>query len=203
MVTPGTRTVEFVFDVACVNSYLMFTRWTRVARRFRAGGGEVETALLPYRFEPGIDPAGEPLVETHRRLLGEEAALAVQATADFGAAEGMRVDFTRVVSTNTFEAHRRIAWAVEQGRGEAMTERLYRAYFTDGVNVADPAVLARLTREAGVEPGTSGPEELRRELERVRGLGFDRESVPAFRFGGGLVLTGRRTEDELLAALTG
>lgn len=201
--TPAARTVEFVFDVACVNSYLMFTRWTRAVRRFRAGGGEVETALLPYQFEPGIDPAGEPLVETHRRLLGEEAARAVQATADFGAAEGMRVDFTRVVSTNTFEAHRRIAWAVEQGRGEAMTERLYRAYFTDGVNVADPAVLARLTREAGVEPGTSGPEEVRRELERVRGLGFDRESVPAFRFGGGPVLTGRRTEDELLAALTG
>ncbi|QFG24103.1 DsbA family protein [Actinomadura sp. WMMB 499] len=197
------RMVEFVFDVACVNSYLMFTRYSRAVRRFRADGGEVETSLLSYRFQPDIDPGGEPLVETHRRLLGEEEAREVQATTDFGAAEGLRVDFTRVVSTNTFEAHRRIAWAVRQERGEAMTERLFRAYFTDGVNVADPEVLARLAREAGVEPGADGPEEVRRELDRVRGLGFVRESVPAFRFDGERVMAGQRTEDELLAALAG
>ncbi|MEV5824283.1 DsbA family protein [Spirillospora sp. NPDC052242] len=201
---PGKRTVEFVFDIACVNSYLMFTRYSRAVERFRAGGGEVETTLLPYRFQPDMDPAGEPLVETHRRLLGEEEARTVQATTDFGAAEGLRVDFTRVVSTNTFEAHRRIAWAVEQGRGEAMTERLFRAYFTDGVNVADPDVLDRLAREAGVTEGTTGPDDLHRELERVRGLGFVRAAVPAFRFDGDRVLGGGgQSEDELLAALAG
>ncbi|MDA0563316.1 DsbA family protein [Streptomonospora sp. S1-112] len=197
------RRVEFVFDLACVFSYQMFTRYRRAKQRFRAAGGEVETVLLPYRFRPDADPAGEPLFVTHLRDRGEEAARAVQATTGFGAADGLRVDFTRVVSTNTFEAHRLIARAAPLNRGEAMAERLFRAYFTDGVNVADPAVLARLAAEVGVDPGPGGEEELRRELERVRGLDFVAEAVPGFRFDGGRVLNGEQSEEALLAALTG
>lgn len=163
----------------------------------------METALLPYRFRPDADPAGEPLYATHLRDRGEEAARAVQAATGFGAEDGLRVDFTRVVSTNTFEAHRLIARAAARGRGEAMAERLFRAYFTDGVNVADPGVLARLAAEVGVDAGPGGEEELHRELDRVRGLDFVRAGVPGFRFDGRRVLHGEQTEEALLAALTG
>ncbi|GAB3458198.1 DsbA family protein [Streptomonospora sediminis] len=198
---PAQR-VEAVLDVACVLSYLVFTRYRRAAEQVRAGGGSVETVFLPYRFRPGAAPAGEPLYETHRRARGAAAAREVVATTGFGAADGLEVDFNRVVSTNTFDAHRLIAQAAEQGRGEAMAERLFRAYFTDGTNVADSGVLVRLAAETGVRFGAGGAAELRTELERVRGLGFTDTSVPAFRFADGTSLAGEQPVEAFAAALT-
>ncbi|MBB6000934.1 DsbA family oxidoreductase [Streptomonospora salina] len=188
-------------DVACVLSYLVFTRFRRAAQRLRADGTEVELVFLPYRFRPDADPRGEPLVETHRRDRGEAAVREIQATTGFGAADGLHVDFTRVVSTDTFHAHRLIAQAAAQGRGEAMAERLFRAYFSDGVNVAEHPTLRRLAEEAGVGMHAGGAVGLRAELERVRAAAVAGGAVPAFRFADGRVLAGEQPQEAFAAAL--
>ncbi|WP_155359304.1 DsbA family oxidoreductase [Acrocarpospora macrocephala] len=194
------RRVEIVFDVACVLSYLVFTRYSRAAQRYRESGGEVETVFLPFQHRPDADPAGEPLFETHKRDRGEAAAREVQTMTTFGAEDGLKVDFGRVVSTNTFDAHRLIAQAAAQGRGERMAERLFRAYFTDALNVADHDILVMLAEETGVRMSDGGATELRAELDRVRGLGFTADSVPAFRFDTGLTLSGEQPEEAFFAA---
>jgi len=43
--------------------------------------------------------------------------------------------------TNTFDAHRLIALASSQGKSAAMSERLFRAYFSDGLLVSDHQIL--------------------------------------------------------------
>jgi predicted DsbA family dithiol-disulfide isomerase len=197
----GGRRAELLLDIACVQSYLVLTRYLRAAERFRAEGGTVETVFLPFRFRPEAAPEGEPLFATHMRDRGEAAAREIQATTDFGAADGLRVDFTRVVSTNTFFAHRLVAQAAAQGRGEVMAERLFRAYFTDGVNVADPAVLTRLAAEAGVTPREDGTADLLRALERVRERGFTPADVPAVLVDGGPTLNGDHPEEAYHRAL--
>jgi len=53
--------------------------------------------------------------------------------------------------TNTFDAHRLIALASSQGKSAAMSERLFRAYFSDGLLVSDHQILASLANEIGVE----------------------------------------------------
>jgi predicted DsbA family dithiol-disulfide isomerase len=55
---------------------------------------------------------------------------------------------------NTFDAHRLLHWAGELGQPKqaALKHALLKAYFTDGLNIADPDVLAAKAEEAGLEP---------------------------------------------------
>ncbi|HYB92174.1 MAG TPA: DsbA family oxidoreductase [Candidatus Binataceae bacterium] len=43
-------------------------------------------------------------------------------------------------------------FANDQGCGEEFEARVYRAYFNDGANIGDPALLARIAAEAGLDP---------------------------------------------------
>lgn len=191
--------VEIVLDFVCVHSYIGFTRFIRAARRHRAGGGEVETTFGAYQLRPDASPAGEPLFDVWARDRGEAAAREIAADTSIGADDGLELDFGAAVFTNTFDAHRVLARAAAVGRGEQMARRLFRAYFTDGVNIADHATLARLATEVGVVVGAGGAAEVRADLDRVRRL--ELPAPPVFRFDDGRVVTGEPSEDELLAVL--
>lgn len=190
--------VEIVLDVACVWSFLGYARFLRAAARHRAEGGAVEVTFRPFQVAPGASVEGEPLSELHRRDFGDEASDKERSMSALAAADGLTMDFDRAVFANTRGAHRLIALAAGQGRAEAMVERLFRAYFSDGLNVADPATLKRLAAEIGVAWRDAGAEDVRRELEQVRRSGVT--SVPRFVVGR-QTLVGTQSEETLLAAL--
>ncbi|MEV0633125.1 DsbA family oxidoreductase [Nonomuraea wenchangensis] len=89
--------------------------------------------------------------------------------------------------------------AGHQDRAEPMAERLFRAHFTDGPHIGDPATLARLAAEVGVTPGHVPSREVRARLDRVRRLGIT--GVPVFLIENLPPLTGSQTETALPAAL--
>src|SRR3954451_11410379 len=80
----------------------------------------------------------------------EDAQAARDKRTRMAAAEGLESHFERAQRGNTFDAHRLIRLALDQGRQDAMKERLMRAYFTDGEPIGDREALARLAAEAGV-----------------------------------------------------
>jgi predicted DsbA family dithiol-disulfide isomerase len=57
------------------------------------------------------------------------------------------------VLTNSRAALAATEFARESGRDEAFEERIYRAYFSEGLNIGDPAVVTRLATEAGLDSG--------------------------------------------------
>ncbi|MER5872120.1 DsbA family protein [Streptomyces sp. NPDC002044] len=187
--------VEIALDLTCVHSYIGYTRFARAARRHREAGGRVDVVFLPFQVSPDAPAEGRPLSEVHLGFFGtaERAREATASMAAVGAADGLELDFARAVHVNTFEAHRLLAAAAAQGRGEAMAERLFRAYLTDGLNIGDRAVLDGLAAETGVRPELPGAGALDTELTRVRGLGI--RSVPVFRFPDGTAVTGALPED--------
>jgi predicted DsbA family dithiol-disulfide isomerase len=193
------RRVEAVLDFVCVDCYLGFTRYLRAVIRHRAEGGTVETVLRPVQLRPQASPVGEPLVEVWARERGAAVAARLAADTTFGADDGLELDFRRAVFTNTFDAHRLAAQASAQGKGEEMAERLFRAYFADGLNIADTTVLDRLAAETGVMTTSGGAEALQAELARVRAL--DLPVPPVFLLAGGPVLSGEIREHDFLAAL--
>jgi len=52
---------------------------------------------------------------------------------------------------NTFDAHRLLHWAEEEGRQLALKEVLFRRYFTDGENPSSHEVLIAAVREVGLD----------------------------------------------------
>ncbi len=193
------RRVEAVLDFVCVHCYLGFTRYLRAARRHRADGGAVATVLRPVRLRPQASPEGEPLVEVWARERGAAVAARLAADTSFGADVGLPLDVRRAVFTNTFDAHRLAAQASAQGKGEEMTERLFRAYFADGLNIADAAVLDRLATETGVTTTSGGADALQAELARIRAL--DLPASPVLLLADGLVLPGEISEEDVLTVL--
>jgi predicted DsbA family dithiol-disulfide isomerase len=194
------RRVEFVLDLICVHSYIALTRFNRAAKRLRDSGTEVEIVFRPYQLAPETPATGRPLFEVHKEAFGEEKARAIARDTGFGAEDGLRLNFERAVYTNTFEAHRLVADAAGQGLGEAMTERLFRAYLTDGLNIGDPDTLARLADEIGVVRSEDADAALRAELDGVRTLGIS--SVPLVLFDGGPALGGAQPEAVYFQALS-
>lgn len=203
--TSTSRRVDFVLDLICVHSYLAFTRFERAAERRRADGVRIQTALLPFQIAPDAPAQGEPLPDRHARDFGADAYRMTTHMAAVGAREGLKLDFDRAIFVNTFRAHLLLAAAGSQGRGEPMAERLFRAYFSEGLNIGDPATLDRLAAGTGVTPvpvdeEESHARELTAELERIRGLGV--RQVPLIRVDTGATLSGARSEEEYLDALS-
>ncbi|WP_051712922.1 DsbA family oxidoreductase [Spirillospora albida] len=179
--------VEIAHDIACVWSALGHARFRRAAEEYRAEGGELDVVYRPYRIAADAEPAEAPFGGVRALRLGpaKRADRIVRAAAE----DGLIMSLDRVVAADTFHAHRLVALAAEHGRAEAMAARLFRAYYTDGLDVADPHVLRALASETGVPwSADRGTARVRAELVRTRrsyGAG-----VPVFRFPDGTVLAG-------------
>jgi predicted DsbA family dithiol-disulfide isomerase len=52
---------------------------------------------------------------------------------------------------NTFDAHRLLHWAGLEGKQLELKQALFSAYFTDGADPGDHAVLARLAAQVGLD----------------------------------------------------
>ncbi|MBT2387153.1 DsbA family oxidoreductase [Streptomyces sp. ISL-11] len=199
---PAPRRVDVVLDIICAHSYIGYTRFARAARRFRAAGGSLEVRFLPFQLDPDAPATGEPLLVALERKFGPGVSAETTRVAAHAAHDGLRLDYAGAVHTSTLQAHRHIALAARHDLAEQVTERLFRAYFTDGVNISDPAVLARLATETGLGSGTDphdGMDEVHAGLERVRRGGVN--AVPLFLFENGPALSGAQSEQTYLSAL--
>ncbi|MFI7636522.1 DsbA family protein [Nonomuraea sp. NPDC049400] len=214
---PHSVKAQLVVDVICVHSYLGYTRFARAADQVRAEGIEVAVEFLPFELAPGASTEGQPLLAVLEQTFGPQAVDGALAFAERAAREGLRLEYGKAIATGTFEAHRLIADAALQNKGEPMAERLFRAHFTDGLHIGDPTTLAHLAAEVGVATGSdsatlarpaaevgvatgSVPSAVvRARLDRVRRLGIT--GVPVFLIEGLPPFTGSQSETTLLAAL--
>ncbi|MFG1615371.1 DsbA family protein [Nonomuraea wenchangensis] len=191
--------VEIFSDVACPWCYIGHARFLKSAERFRAKGGTIEVTMRPFQLNPDASPEGEPMIPMLERKFGPNAVQMVRRVIDAAAADGLTLDYDKGVSANTFEAHRLIELATRQGRGGEMAERLFRAHFAEGRNVADPAVLAELAAETGVEDTGEGAEQVREQIARARSLGVT--GVPLFLFEGKFAVSGAQPQEAFDAAI--
>ena len=85
----------------------------------------------------------------------EDAQKRVDSINEMARAAGLEFDYAKVFHTNTFDAHRLTKMAMEKGgtaMADQMAERLYKAYFAEGVDVGDQEVLVKLGNEVGLDP---------------------------------------------------
>lgn len=151
---PKPLKIDFVSDVACP--------WCAVGLAALRGAldnleGQVQAELhfQPFELNPDMGPEGEDTQQHLARKYGaspEQLRANQQVIAERGASEGFSFDLdrrTRVV--NTFNAHRLLHWAGEQGRQEALKMALFRAYFTHGKDPSNAEVLTAAVAEAGLD----------------------------------------------------
>ena len=148
--------IDFVSDVACP--------WCAVGLRAleeamaRVPGLRVDLNFQPFELNPQMPAGGEDAVQHLTRKYGisaEQAARNGEAIRQRGAELGFefRMDRRRQVY-NTFDAHRLLHWMDEEGSSEqqrALKHALFTAYFTDGQNTSDHAVLLAVVHKLGLD----------------------------------------------------
>lgn len=134
-----------------------------------------------------------------RRLLG--------ALEETGQSEEIDFQFDRIMHTpSTVNAHRLVRYASEHGLGEQVVERLFCAYFQDGVDIGDPDELSEIGRSIGLDGGA-----LDMYLDSTMDIAWVGEQnnlahrqgvngVPCFLLDGALALQGAQPS-EILARL--
>lgn len=122
------------------------------------------------------------------------------------AALGMTWSMKQARPTNTFDAHRLIAHASTQDLGDAMSERLFRAYFSEGQLLGDTDTLSALAMDAGVADadtlwqGDDFAADVRADENQANELGIT--GVPTMLFDDKFMVVGAQGSEQILDVLT-
>ncbi len=145
--------VEIWSDVVCPWCYIGKRRFEQALGRF-AHSDAVEIVFRPFRLDPDAPTAATPVLDAYARKFGgpEPARQIVERVTAAAAGEGLDFRLDVAQRANTLDAHRVLDLALERGVQVNVKERLLRAYFSEGRNVADHPTLIDLGGEAGLDP---------------------------------------------------
>jgi predicted DsbA family dithiol-disulfide isomerase len=154
--TPATLKIDFVSDVSCPWCVIGLKSLEKALERV---GDTVKAELhfQPFELNPKMPAEGQDMGEHLAEKYGSTAEQS-QRNREMIRARGAEVGFTfsmdkRSRIYNTFDAHRLLHWAEEEGSGRqrALKEALFKAYFTDGDSPGAHEVLARVAGEVGLD----------------------------------------------------
>ncbi|MEU1242087.1 DsbA family oxidoreductase [Micromonospora parva] len=198
--------IEIYADVICPWCYIGKRRLDEALASYP---GEVTVHYRPFQLDPSPVPQPLPLVQALAGKFGGpgRARQMVDHVTQVAAADGLRLDYDRAVIANTFEAHRLVSWASDQGRAAEMVEALYQAHFNHGVDVGSREALATLAGEVGLDAADARRfldsdervADVTAALAHAQALGIT--SVPTFVLAGKYAVSGAQEVQTLLAAL--
>ena len=203
--------VDIWSDVVCPWCWVGKRRFEEALRRFPHADA-VSVRLHAFQLNPAAVP-GE--VTSRRAMLKSKYGLTEARVLELDAqmAEVFRsvgLEFLggEGQTGNTRVAHEVVAAGAEAGLQNVVAERLFRAYFTEGRSVVDPASLVTLGVEAGLDEtslrdallnGTYASS-VDADLDDARDIGIT--GVPFFVFDRRLAVSGAQSPDVFVQALT-
>src|SRR4051812_42890037 len=145
--------VEIWSDIACPWCYIGKRRFEAALAGFEHGD-EVTVTWRSFELDPGApdERPGDRAVNLAKKYgtSVEQAHAMQQQMTDVAAGEGLDFHFERARSGNTFDAHRLLHLAHDNGKQDALKERLLRAYLTEGELMSDHAALQRRAVAVGL-----------------------------------------------------
>ncbi|MBW6399689.1 DsbA family oxidoreductase [Roseomonas sp. HJA6] len=201
--------LEIVSDAICPWCWIGKTHLDRALAILAEEGMTFELGWLPYQLNPDMPAGGVERASYRAQKFGsvERGAELDAQVAEAGRAAGLMFRHDLMARTpNTVEAHRLIRLSHPTGLQHALVERLFRAYFQEGEDIGDPAVLVRLGTETGLpEPVLSAfaAGEAARQEVMAESLGLARagiNGVPSFLMDRHLLFSGAMPGERMAEA---
>lgn len=144
--------VEVWSDIVCPFCYMG-------EHRLRAGileyGGAVEIVYRSFQLRLDLPPETDvnfiEMFAQRRGLTYAQAAPMMAGTVAQAAALGLTLNYDTARATNSRRAHELLHFSRAQGRQHDMAERLFEAYFADGLLISDPETLVNLASDIGLD----------------------------------------------------
>ncbi len=164
----------------------------------------------PFQLDPTTPPEGYDRKQQMKKKFGPDGGKQILQNV-LAAAEGTGINwnFDKITRTpNTLNAHRLIRWAASTGQQHQIAEALFCAYFEQGKDISDVAVLLEIAGLNGMDValladlfnGDSDIEATRSDDAAAREMGV--QGVPAFLAGGKFLLMGAQEPEYLTKFLS-
>lgn len=145
--------IDFVSDVSCPWCVIGLKSLETALKSLK---GEVAADLhfQPFELNPQMGSEGQDISEHITQKYGSTPA-DIARNGENIRARGAELGFEfnmqkRGRIYNTFDAHRLLHWAETEGKQEALKNTLFAAYFTEGRNPSDHAVLLDVAQKVGL-----------------------------------------------------
>ncbi len=151
----------------------------------------------PFQLNPGMPADGLPRAEYVTLKFGDRGSDIYARVRGVGAEDGIAFAFERIArQPNTRDSHRLIDLAWLEGRQDEVVEALFSAFFLEGLDIGDRAVLAAAAKNAGMDGSAAlryldsedGVERIGQEDAAAREAGIS--GVPFFVLDGAYALSG-------------
>jgi predicted DsbA family dithiol-disulfide isomerase len=144
--------IHFVSDVACPWCAVGLSS-LEIALERLGDAVPVELHFEPFELNPAMPPEGEDTMEHLSKKYGMPPAQLAKNRENLRQ-RGAAVGFTfgdRPRIWNTFDAHRLLFWAGQEGKQHELKRALLEAYHGRAENPGAPEVLLRLAGEVGLD----------------------------------------------------
>ena len=144
--------IETVSDLISPWCFISRRRLDRALAQVR-GAVVPDLNWTPYEINPGMPPGGLAMDAYLAGIFGsvEAAQPLLDGLTEAGKADGIGFRFDRVTSVpSTLDAHRLVLRAEQDGCAGELVERLFRAFFEEGLDIGERRVLVELAEAAGM-----------------------------------------------------
>jgi len=205
----GTR-IDIVSDAICPWCYVGKRQLERALAMLADEGLTFQVHWNPFQLNPDMPKEGRDRAAYRAWKFGsvEKSAALDQRITEAAAAVGLGFRTDLMTRTpNTIDAHRLIWFAGQHGDQDAAMEAMFKAYFIDGRDVGDHAVLADCAETAGLPrqavldflAGDVADKEMRAADQAAREAGVS--GVPSFFLDGYSLFSGAMPAETIAAAL--
>jgi predicted DsbA family dithiol-disulfide isomerase len=163
-----------------------------------------------YRLDPDVPRGGVDRRAYMKAKFGDSPRTSAMTDALKAAGESVHIAFAfdRIEKRpDTIDSHRLIRWAATAGKQTGIVERLFKAYFEEGRDIGDPAVLVEVAREGGMD-GDLVADLLAKDADRelieqedalAHRMGIS--GVPTFIFANKYLISGAHDADKLVKVI--
>lgn len=203
--------VEIWSDIMCPFCYIGKRRFENALQGF-PGIKDVEVVWKSFQLDPDMktDP-GKSINEYLADKKGWTIDYAKEMSAlvtNMAKEVGLHFDFEKAVVANSFDAQRLIQLAKANGKANEMEERLFKAYFTEGKNIADRITLISLGTDIGLISETiknvldsnEYADHLEQDIYEAQQIGV--RGVPYFVLNNRYAVSGAQASETFSGALT-
>lgn len=171
---------------------------------------EFDIRWRAYRLDPTVPREGVDRRAYMRAKFGDGARTSAMTDAlkTAGTAEHIAFAFDRIeMRPDTTDSHRLIRWAGSIGKQTEIVEALFKAYFEDGRDIGNAAVLKAIAAEAGMDgelvgellAGDADRDIVEREDALAHQMGIS--GVPTFIFANKYLVSGAYDADKLVRVI--
>lgn len=191
--------VEIWSDIVCPFCYIGKRKFEHAMNAF-PHKEHIEIEWRSFQLDPEMQPSKG--MSVHQYLAERKGVSAAQGKAmndqmtKMASEVGLEYHFDKAIITNTLNAHRLLHFAKNKGKQQETKEKLFAAYYTEGKDIGDAAVLMAIGESVGLDSaeimecfqGDAFIQEVNADIYKAQQMGV--QGVPFFVFNNTYAVSG-------------